>query len=370
VDPAILDDPNVDVVSNHYYWPPGFGDDYAAALRADLATVAGARPFIVGEFGLVSAARVEALLDAVVDEGAAGALDWSLRYHDVDGGFYWHSEGMIGPVDWQAYHWPGFAAGDAYEESAKLAMLAERGWALQGVSPPPTVTPIAPVVLAAPFADTIRWQGVAGAASYTLECADDPAGPWAVCVEGVVDVEAPNRAEVADPTAVVGGSRYYRMRAIGSGGASPPSASVGPVRATAVGVDPLDDLSRVEGSVDVGVDTANVPLFRGDAGRLFRTGPDGGEAVWRVDDPLVQAELTVYHWPGAAPGALRVEASADGVGWEAVAVTEVDEGGDWQRIVLTATPKSPATWLRVTFVDHAGPSWTPQVGEVTLRSAP
>jgi hypothetical protein len=78
----------------------------------------------------------------------------------------------------------------------------------------------------------------------------------------------------------------------------------------------------------------------------------------------------VYHWPGAAPGALRVEASADGVGWEAVAVTEVDEGGDWQRIVLTATPKSPATWLRVTFVDHAGPSWTPQVGEVTLRSAP
>jgi hypothetical protein len=45
----------------------------------------------------------------------AGALVWSLRSHRREGGFYWHSE-PFGSGLFKAYHWPGFASGDDYDE--------------------------------------------------------------------------------------------------------------------------------------------------------------------------------------------------------------------------------------------------------------
>jgi hypothetical protein len=370
VDPNVLANPDVDIVSNHYYWPPPYGDDYAAAFLADMETVGGQRPFFVGEFGLVSASRVEDLLDAVVAEGALGAMIWSLRFHDVDGGFYWHSEGMVGDVDWQAFHWPGFDVGDAYEERIKLEMLAERGWALQGVSPPPTVLPIAPVILDAPYADAIRWRGSTGASWYTLECAEGAKGPWSVCADGLVDVLTPNQAVAADPTAVAGEARHYRLLAVGSGGVSEPSASVGPVPATTGWSDPLDDLSLAADAANVGIDSANTGYFGGDAGRLFRLDVGDGSAVWPIDGTLLELNATLFHWPGATPGDVSFEVSADGKSWTALTPTETDLGGDWQRLAIHAEPALGAAWLRVTLHDHAGPSWTPQLGSHTVRTTP
>ncbi|MCG6923140.1 MAG: hypothetical protein LJF15_18950, partial [Acidobacteria bacterium] len=42
-------------------------------------------------------------------------LVWSLRSHRREGGFYWHSE-PFGSGLFKAYHWPGFASGDDYDE--------------------------------------------------------------------------------------------------------------------------------------------------------------------------------------------------------------------------------------------------------------
>ena len=73
-----------------------------------------------------------AVIDTVMARGLTGAMLWSIRYHNRDGGFYWHHEPAGGDL-FKAYHWPGFAIGEVYDERRLLHLLRERAHGIQGL---------------------------------------------------------------------------------------------------------------------------------------------------------------------------------------------------------------------------------------------
>lgn len=73
---------------------------------------------MVGEFGLLDAQQLNAIMQSIVHSEvngaqAAGGLIWGFRGHRHDGGFYWHKES----TGHYSYHLPGFPMeGKANEE--------------------------------------------------------------------------------------------------------------------------------------------------------------------------------------------------------------------------------------------------------------
>src|SRR5215470_3172177 len=182
-----LDDPNIDIVSSHHYPGPNKGP---AEMVADILRfkkeIAGKKAYLEGEVGFIPVAGIEQVLNAVISNGLVGALGWSIRYHNRDGGFYWHSEPAGGGL-YKAYHYPGFATGDAYEESALLKLMRAKAYEIQGLSGPQGETPRAPVLLPTKSASEISWQGAVGASSYDVERASSPNGPWTVVGRDIDD---------------------------------------------------------------------------------------------------------------------------------------------------------------------------------------
>lgn len=112
-----LNDPNVDIISNHYY--ENVGNLSPKTVAEDLKKIAGKKVYLLGEFGLLESSQLAAIMDAAVHtdiNGAktAGAFIWGGRGQRHDGGFYWHLE----PADNKtySYHLPGFAENDSNEE--------------------------------------------------------------------------------------------------------------------------------------------------------------------------------------------------------------------------------------------------------------
>ncbi len=368
VEPANLDNPDIDIVSNHYYWPAGFADDYAAAAAADRAASEGSRPFLVGEFGLVPTWRVLGLLDEVVANGSTGVLAWSLRFRDAEGGFYWHTEYDDGTTKYAAYHWPGFDSGEAWDETEVLSALTEAAWEIRGEAAPTPLPPEAPEILSLDLAGTLRWRGSAGASAYVLEQAEAADGPWVEVARDFHDAEQPNTAEIAVDRDTAASALYYRLSALGAGGLSEPSTVWGPVTQGSSFVDPLDDLSlTAEATESLVIDGANSSLFDGDTGRVCRTEPSAATLVWSPGAPILALELDAYAWPWEDTPTLTLEVSADGATWEPLEVEITDLGGDWNQFLYGADvlPEG-ATWLRVTIPEHGGQNWNPQVAELRL----
>jgi|GEM_PF-1143852 len=232
-DPSILADPNIDIVTRHYY-----GADFVGRFRKDLADIAGRKPLLIGEFGLTSYDAIEQLIDAAVDNGAVGAMIWSLRNHDSHGGWHWHCESAGGC----AYHFPGFAAGDEYRESDVLEKLQDAAWKIRGEPRPAPAAPDVPTLLPIETPLDIKWLGSVGADSYDLERSRDGGVTWEVLAGGIADsLNAPflrYRRDVIDlqsgsdhPAALfriilqdeevkTGEEVSYRVRATGPGGTS------------------------------------------------------------------------------------------------------------------------------------------------------
>lgn len=232
-DSRVLDDPNIDLVTRHYY-----GTDFRNRFLADLAWVEGKKPLIVGEFGLASLAEIKGLVDAVVENETSGALIWSLRNHDSHGGWHWHCE--AGGTC--AYHVPGFASGDGYNETAVLDLLRVAAWAVREQAPPSTARPEVPTLLAVDTPLDIRWLGVVGADRYDIARSADAGASWQIIGTDIADSlnnhasrvlrdhvdiasgrihrAALSRVMFQDLTAKSGERLLYRIRAKGPGGAS------------------------------------------------------------------------------------------------------------------------------------------------------
>ena len=308
-----LEEPAFDLVSTHHY--EGRADQMIANLRAQVERIGGRKPLFLGEFGFIGSAGFEAVLDYVISEPAiVGALAWSLRRHHRDGGFFHHSE-PLGDGVYRAYHWPGFDAGEPYDERRVLAVMRERAFAIQGRAAPPLDAPAPPELL--PFAGAPRfsWRGSAGAAAYDIQRMAVDEDSWRTVGWQLDDIGTPGFALFSDETARPGNAYRYRVIAHNAGGASMPSAAVGPVEIT--------HLTRVDDARNLGLLYAaqGIEVRRGDY-RSFKEahsrlhGEPGAEATYAIPGELLELRLYAYE-ADEAPG-LRLFGSQDGEQWTEV----------------------------------------------------
>ena len=220
---AMLASPAIDVMSVHLYeyWNRlGGGEtDLATCLRKELAVCAGRKPLIVDEFGLATLDNVRNLMEAIRRSDVVGGLIWGLRVHRRDGGFYFHNEGG---TKVNSYHYPGFAAGEAYQEKGVFQLMHVEGPAISG-RPAPAPAPPTPAPVLFATARGLTWRGSTGAEFYQLQSGDTESGPWATVGEKLadslpLDVAAYEASGDSIPltlwTARASGGhvRYYRIR--------------------------------------------------------------------------------------------------------------------------------------------------------------
>ncbi len=236
-----LEIPEVDIVTTHHY--PGMKKSFAELIRANADKAKGKKPYVVGEFGFVSTEQMSEAMQAIGDSSAAGGLLWSLRFRNRDGGFYWHSEPYGGNL-YKAFHWPGSALGEPYDETKLLNLVRSNAFAIRRLPVPPVAIPAPPKLLPIADAAAISWQGSAGATGYQVERAAKRAGDWQIISTNVDEAFTQYRPQFADEN-VPAGKWFYRVRARNESGISEPSNIVGPVKVkSATLVDELANLSK------------------------------------------------------------------------------------------------------------------------------
>lgn len=345
--PESLDDPNVDVVSTHHY-PQGLQNDFSDKILEAVSQTRGKKPYFVGEFGFIPTDDVRRVLDIVQENEIAGALVWSLRYHRREGGFYWHHEPAGGGI-YKAYHWPGFASGEAYDERPLLTLLRERAHAIRGLDVPAWQVPAAPMLLPIERPSAISWQGSTGADRYQVERATSPAGPWKILADDVSDAALQYRPLFTDDSVKVGSSYFYRVKARNDAGVSEPSNVVGPVVAEQLAlIDECNDLQKLSQPTD------EVKIVGGDERKvqedMYRIAvPPGGSIDYEVAGPIRELRVQVF----SPKREVKIEATV-GEGDAAIAVQRTDisvgsgDYGYFAPILLSGTfDDSSAKRLRI-----------------------
>ncbi|HEE3591410.1 TPA: beta-1,4 mannanase [Klebsiella pneumoniae] len=230
INPFALTDPNVDIVSNHYY--TNADNNHPGQVTQDLRAVGGQKVYLVGEFGLLPADQLNAIMQSIVHSEvngaqAAGGLIWGFRGHRHDGGFYWHKES----TEHYSYHLPGFAKeGEANQEQAVVDLVRTAAAQMAGQQTmAPLPKPEAPLLreTTSPFA--INWMGAAVGRSYDVERAASPTGPWTVVgrdiSDGVNEWNPETMVLFRDDyrQLQLGHTYYYRVTAKNESGRSAPS---------------------------------------------------------------------------------------------------------------------------------------------------
>jgi hypothetical protein len=294
-----LEDPNVDVITTHHY-PWGDDHDFTKPIRAAHALTKGKKPYFVGEFGFVETPHIATAIQTVIDEDISGALLWSLRMHRREGGFYWHMEVGTGRNIYKAFHWPGFASGDRYDERVVMRLMREKAHEIRGLEPPPFEVPRPPKLLPIERASAISWQGSAGAESYNIWRADKADESWTKIASDVSDAEFQYRPLFNDEQAEPGKRYWYRVTAQNAAGNSPPSNVVGPVAVDCrTLVDECRDvafLDAIEGNVAIA--TENARTVQEDCHRLAMHA--GSAVVYRLPAPISRARLLFFTRDDAA----------------------------------------------------------------------
>jgi hypothetical protein len=211
---------------------------------------------------------------------------------------------------YKAFHWPGFASGDRYDERGVMSLMRGKAFEIRGLEPPPPAVPAAPRLLPIHSADAISWQGSAGAAAYDVWRANEPAGLWTRIAVSVSDADVQYRPLFHDTTALPGQSYWYRVVARNSRGTSEPSNTVGPVAVDCrTLVDECADLNLVHTTAGgVSLSTENARAVQED-GHRFALQP-GASVVYRVEGPI--SNWRVYAFARDGDAALDLSVSADG----------------------------------------------------------
>jgi len=234
-----LEDPNLDILATHYYHDAKAAVNYIVKNRQ---MTKGKKPFIVGEFGIVPTEDIRMIADTVINQGLAGAMIWSLRFRDRDGGFYHHYE----YDNYEAYRWPGFPSGDFYDERNVLTLLREKAHEIDGTTTERLPVPAAPRLLEIKDAAEISWQGSTGAESYTVERKQVTDTVWTVVASDVDESRYQYRPLFSDESAEVGKKYLYRVKAKNETGQSDYSNVVGPVEATTrTMVDEMENFDKI-----------------------------------------------------------------------------------------------------------------------------
>jgi hypothetical protein len=286
------DNAGVDIVQDHLY--QGDPVKMIEQIEASVKRAGGRKVYMVGEFGFITTEGMRAIMDTIIQEPAiAGGLIWSLRFHNQDGGYYWHHEPYGGDF-FKAYHWPGGPAGEPYDETRFMHMVREKAWQIQNRPAPPLKAPAAPDLFSVTDGGIVTWRGSAGAAGYDLQRADKPGGPWQTIAYQLTDDAAQYRPLAADESAQPGRRYCYRLIARNEAGLSKPSKVVGPVsmRCRTL-VDELPNLSRTYrkgGKLELrGNDARN---YKEDCHRLW--GAPGAWITYRVTGRIIAVRVYAF----------------------------------------------------------------------------
>jgi mannan endo-1,4-beta-mannosidase len=221
------DNPGVDIVQDHLY--QGDPVRMIEQVRSSCRRAAGRKVYMVGEFGFITTEGMRAVIDTIISEDAiAGGLIWSLRFHNQDGGYYWHHEPFGGDF-FKAYHWPGGPAGEPYDETRFMRMVREKAYQIQQRAAPGQVTPAPPDLLSVSAGGLVRWRGATGSAGYDLQRAETPGGKWRTVSYQLTDDATQYRPLASDEFTQPGKSYLYRLVARNEAGLSKPSKPFGPV---------------------------------------------------------------------------------------------------------------------------------------------
>ncbi len=362
-----LDDPNIDFVQTHHYEKDPRAMIGHIIESARMAR--GRKPYHLGEFGFLGTDALCAVMDTVRDEKLAGALLWSLRYRTRDGGFYWHHE-PHGGDHFKAYHWPGFAIGEKYDERRLMRLVRERAFAVRGMTPPPLPKPASPKLLSVSGGALMTWQGSVGASCYDVERSEAANGSWDKVGTGVCEAQVQYRPLFADESVRPGRDYYYRLVARSASGVSEPSNVIGPVRVThRTLVDELWNDARIflkAGKLQFVDNQAR--KFKEDCHRL--SGEAGSAIVYRAAGGIEAVRVLLFS-PSDQP-AIRLLLSQDGRSFTAVeavlgrtATHGEDAYGFWKAVHYSAGPGQRACdYVKIEFraeaqlsrieVDHDG----------------
>ncbi len=224
----IIANPNIDLLSTHHY--ENNPQVMIQHIQEVVQKIGGRKPFYIGEFGFIDEPSIQAVLDTVIqNRDISGGLLWSLRFHNRDGGFYWHSE-PSGRGIYKAYHYPGFPSGDRYDEQKVLELMSQKCFQIRGTAKPKLQPPLPPVLLPIADAAHITWQGSVGAEGYIVERSDNLEGAWRVIGDSVSDAIWAYESLFNDQSVETGKEYYYRVSAFNAAGKSAASNVVGPIK--------------------------------------------------------------------------------------------------------------------------------------------
>ncbi len=224
-----LDDPNVDIISNHFYTTNN--NNNPEQVLADLQAIDGKKVYLIGEFGLRDAEGLNDIMQTAVHSDyngarAAGVFIWGFRGHRHNGGFYWHKE----YTGHYSYHIPGFPEGDANEERKVVNLVRTAQAQMVGLdAPAPLPKPEPPKLRAiADPRERIDFLGAPLGRTYRIERATDASGPWQVIgdniSDGLQEYRPYEQALFRDTDDLVPGQMYYyRVVARNESGESDPS---------------------------------------------------------------------------------------------------------------------------------------------------
>jgi mannan endo-1,4-beta-mannosidase len=222
------DNPGVDIVQDHLY--QGDPVKMIEVIQQSARRAAGKRVYMVGEFGFITTEGMRAIMDTIIqDPVIAGGLIWSLRFHNHDGGYYWHHEPHGGDF-FKAFHWPGGPAGEPYDETRFMRLVREKAHEIQGIPTPKLEVPAAPDLFSVTDGGIATWRGSAGGANYELQRAEKARGPWRTVAWQLTDDATQYRPLAVDEFTEVGKAYHYRLIARNESGASKPSKVFGPVK--------------------------------------------------------------------------------------------------------------------------------------------
>lgn len=236
--PSSLDDPNVDIISNHFYTVNN--NNKPQTIKDNLKYVNGKKAYLIGEFGLAPHEQLDEIMQTAVSyehagAKAVGAFIWGFRGHRETGGFYWHREGS-GPH--YSYHLPGFAEGAANQELQVVELVRKAQAQMAGLSAVPKLpVPEAPILHAINDKLELNWLGAPTGQYYRIERKAGDSGSWQVVADNLSDgknkFNPATDALYRDMSVTQPGSYSYRVFAINESGESP-SSNEQKVRVTSV----------------------------------------------------------------------------------------------------------------------------------------
>jgi len=373
INSSSLTDPNIDIVSNHYY--PDRGTNFVARAAADRAASIGRKPFIVGEFGTLdlsgtsNTALYTNLINEVISNGTTGAMIWELMMHNVDGGVFHHRG-----TNSLSFDWPASSETTSYDEVGTVNMMRNKAYQIRGMSVPALTAPEEPTLLPITYVDQIAWRTSVRAEKYDLERATSADGPWTVIGDDISNHMTYNN-KFYDKTATIGNTYYYRIKAINSAGPSSYSSTVGPVTAAWSApkqiIDELLDYSKMYShTANIWYDETSANLMNGDNRKIARSSSTFENVTYKLGEDIRYFMADTYFWPGESVVDFKFYISPDNSTYTEITPTITSPGGaDWTRKKYEGfTLPSGIRYLKIEFRNTSANAWNPQLARVEINT--